>query len=88
MSKQKNFTEQFKRDTVKMLSEQGYSVAKAAKLVGVSGMTIRTWHKKYASSDQTDLEKEVAALRERNRILTMERDILKKAAVYFAKEND
>lgn len=89
---QVHYTEQFKRDTVRLVVEEGYSAKRAAESVGVDPSTVRAWVRRsapdsprpvaYASPDD-----ELAKLREENRRLRMERDILKKATAFFAKEH-
>ena len=86
------YSEQFKRDAVRLVTEEGYSMNGAAAAVGVAYSTLNKWvhqldnevekpDKRYASVDD-----EVAELRAEVRRLRMEREILKKAAVYFAKD--
>lgn len=82
----KSYSEQFKRDAVKLLTEQGYSLSKAGEALGVSQMTLSKWKQALAPRAQEDLEAENRRLREENRQLRMEREILKKAATFFAKE--
>ena len=84
------YSEQFKREAVRLVTEEGYSNTEAAKAVGVCHTTIATWVGRYGdespqrtvfASPQDELEQ----LRKENRRLRMERDLLKKAAAYFAK---
>jgi transposase len=85
------YSEQFKRDAVRLVIEEGYSAQKAGKAVGVCHTTIRNWVDRYGDeapqrttfASQAD---ELAHLRAENRRLRMERDILKKATAFFAKE--
>jgi len=87
----KRYSEQFKRDAVHLVTEEGYSHKAAAKAVGVCHTTIKAWVNRfgdeapqrtiYASKDD-----EIAQLRAENLQLRMERDILKKATAFFAKE--
>lgn len=85
------YTEQFKREAVRLVVEEGYSNKKAADAVGVAHTTVRDWVTKYAQSapPRTNFASEsdeLEHLRKENRRLRMERDILKKAAAFFAKE--
>lgn len=87
----KTYTEQFKREAVRLVTEERYSNKAAADAVGVCHTTIRDWVARYGdddaprtghASDQDELER----LRTENRRLRMERDLLKKATAYFATE--
>jgi transposase len=82
-----NFTEDFKRDAVAQISERGYPVAEVSKRLGVSQHSLYAWKKKFSRPpDSDDKDAEIRRLkRELNRV-TEERDILKKAAAYFAKD--
>ena len=83
----KTYSESFKRDAIKLMTEQGYSLSKASKALGVSQQTLSNWKKSLLPREQHDLEAENRRLREENRELRMEREILKKAATWFAKES-
>lgn len=84
------YTEEFKVEAVRLVTHEHYSVAKAAKHLGVGSTTLANWVKKYrykgSDDERIDLE-ELKRLRKENRELKMERDILKEAAVYFASES-
>jgi len=83
----KTYTDQFKRDAIKLMTDQGYSLAKASKALGVSQGALSHWKKTLLPREQADLAAENAKLLKRVKELEMERDILKKAATYFAKES-
>jgi transposase len=92
MAKQRRHSEEFKREAVKLVTDQGYSIAEAARSLGLDSSLLRSWKLKYASQQngvpkmrETEQE-ELARLREENRRLRMERDILKKATALFANE--
>jgi transposase len=84
---------EFRRETVELV-RQGRSIADVAKSLGVSQQTLRNWCK------QTDVDagrreglsgedkEELKQLRRRVRVLEQEREILKKAAAFFARESD
>lgn len=85
------YSEQFKREAVRLVTQEGYSAKKAGNAVGVCHTTIRAWVDRYGeespqrtkfASEQDELEH----LRRENRRLRMERDILKKATAFFAKD--
>ena len=91
----KSYNDEFKIAAAKLVREQGYSVKKAAESLGVDQGSIRGWVRKFAPEAVTPdpdaspelLRREVLRLREENRRLLMEREILKKATAFFAKEH-
>jgi transposase len=89
--KRRKFTEDFKREAVALVTEQGYSVAEAARSLDVGENLIRRWRQQIESGgpeerlNETERE-ELDRLRKENRKLRMEKEILKKASAYFAKE--
>jgi transposase len=94
MSSRHRYSVQYKREAVAMIAAQGLSVAEAARRLGLSQGLLRQWKIKFeqgcldmvSGTAPTTLEAEVQELREQVRRLAMERDILKKAATFFAKE--
>jgi len=91
-SKRRKFSDEFKIEAVKLITDQGMSTAAAARDLGVSGSILGRWKQQ---SDQgllgdtparRELD-ELKTLRKENKRLRMERDILKKATAYFAKES-
>lgn len=93
--KRRSYTAEFKTEAVKLVTDQGYSVAEAARSLGLSENLIRNWKRSLqANGDQAcpgqgklpPLEEELHRLRAENKRLQAERDILKKAAAFFAKE--
>lgn len=82
------YTEEFRRQAVDLISSEKLSVADAARRLGVDAKTLRKWVQKYrpatAATPSPSVEQELRRLREENRQLKMERDILKKAAIYLA----
>ena len=89
------FTEEFKVDAVRLVSVEGYTIASAAKSVGVGEQSLRKWHARLApqptpcgeGASVEELRAENNRLRRELRRAEMERDILKKATAYFAKES-
>lgn len=85
-------SDEFKREAVKLLTEQGLSVAQAARDLDVNENLLRTWKGKFSDESEESLSEseqmELARLREENRRLRMERDILKKATAFFANEKN
>jgi transposase len=86
----RSYGPEFKTRAVKMVTEQGLSQAEAARRLGVSSRTLCHWVRELAPNGQlTDLEihAKLKALELENRRLRMEREILKKAATFFASES-
>jgi transposase len=83
-----NFTDDFKRDAVRQITERGYPVAEVSQRLGVSAHSLYEWRKKYAGTiDKGDEQSEEIRRLKRELVrITEERDILKKAAAYFAKD--
>ena len=85
------FEQEFKKEAVALVTQQNYSVANAAQAVGTSENNIRRWMKLFAQEESgerlpTDERAELARLRRENKELRMEKEILKKASAFFAKE--
>ncbi len=84
--KSKRYTEEFKQEAVKQVTERGYSVAEVAKRLGTTTHSLYAWLKRYSESNprqtmKLDEQAEIAKLKSELRRVTEERDILKKAAV-------
>jgi transposase len=85
----------FKRDAVRLVSEEKYSFKAAAAAVNVCEQSLRAWHAKFApaptpcgeNATVEELRDEVARLRKQLKRAELEREILKKATAYFAKES-
>jgi transposase len=91
----RTYTPEFKVEAVKLITEKGYSVAEAARSLDIGETLLRSW--KLALENQGSqafpghgnlpaVEAELRQLRADNKRLLMERDILKKATAFFAKE--
>ena len=87
---------EFKESAVKLANEDGNSAYKVAKELGVNINTLYSWIKKYSalpisakrkSSSQAEFEEEIKRLRKELKRVTEEREILKKATAYFARED-
>jgi transposase len=89
------YTEEFKKEAVGQILERGYSVREVAERIGVSTHSLYKWIKEDSrnlgstKADRThrDLETEVVRLKGELRRVQEERDILKKAAAYFASQS-
>ncbi len=91
----RSFTPEYKAEAVRLVRESGMTVARAARHLDLTESALRTWVQQaevdagkgpIGSLTSSDLE-ELRRLRKENRELRMEREILKKAAAFFAKEN-
>ena len=85
-----NFSDDFKRDAVLQITERGYPVAEVSGRLGVSPHSLYAWKKKFSKPTKSGGEDQAAEIRRLKRELarvTEERDILKKATAYFARES-
>jgi transposase len=88
----RSFTDDYKTGAVRLVLDEGKTVAAAARDLGLTESSLRNWVEQ-AHADRTkgrtglttEERAELASLRKDNRELRMERDILKKAAAFFAK---
>lgn len=87
-SKRRTFTDEFKAEAVKLVTEQGYKVAEAARSLGINANLIHRWKEQLAEPDNDSDSEELKKLRAENKRLRMERDILKKATAFFANEKN
>ena len=96
MAKRRTYSREFKIQAVKMVVEQGLSVSEVAEDLGVHANVLRKWKNQFAEDAQQAFpgngklsaeQEELRRLRQENRQLRMERDILKKATAFFAKES-
>lgn len=91
----RTFTDDFKQDAVDLVVKQGYSFKAASEAVNVSSRSLREWHEKLApeppacgdDASEGELQAEIKRLKKQLQRAEMERDILKKATAYFAKES-
>lgn len=96
MSKRKKYTKEFKLDAISLVLDQNYSRVEAARNLGINANMLGRWIKEYQRGDDdqafrgngklTAEQLEIRRLKVEVRRLEMERDILKKATVFFAKE--
>lgn len=95
MPKVPPYPEEFRRDAVRLLERGDRSISQLARDLGVSTESLRLWRKQ-AQLDRGDRDDglsseerdELKRLRRENRVLREEREILKKAAAFFASESD
>jgi len=91
--REKKYSPEFRESSVKLALESKNTIAQAARDLGVKVSTLHTWISKHSGAKavkMTDvdnkLHEELKKLKKENYQLTQERDILKKAAAYFAKQ--
>lgn len=86
-----NYSDEFKRDAVQQITVRGYPVREVARRLGVSSHSLYKWLKLFgepvARSTGVDHEAENRRLKRELARVTEERDILKKATAYFARES-
>jgi transposase len=87
----KSYPQSFKEEAVSLVTDQGYSVPEAAESLGIRANQLYDWKAKIESSKQgnalsVDERAELNRLRRENKTLRIEKDILKKASAFFAKE--
>ena len=85
-----NYSDDFKRDAVQQITVRGYPVREVSRRLGVSSHSLYKWLRLFAEpapkSGGVDHEAEVRRLKRELARVTEERDILKKAAAYFAQD--
>lgn len=95
MATRKKYSKEFKLDAISLVTNQGYSRAEAARSLSINPTILNRWIKENESDDGqafrgneklTAEQLEIRRLREENKRLKMEKDILKKAAAFFAQE--
>ena len=95
MSTRKKFSKEFKEDAVSLVTEQGYSRKEAASSLDISPQLLGRWVREHQADDGyafrgngklTPDQEENRKLRAKVKRLEMEKDILKKATVFFAAE--
>jgi transposase len=91
----RTFSKEFKRDAVSLVIEQGYSRAEAARGLDIHSALLSRWVLEHTEDGDAAFrgkgkrkpdQEEIHQLREEVKRLKMEKEILKKAAVFFAKE--
>jgi transposase len=93
--KRKTYTAAFKQEAVRLITEQRYGVAATARNLGVNVNMLRRWKQEYTTNAATAFpgngrlaseQEELRQLREENKRLKMERDILKNAMRFFVND--
>ncbi len=89
----KKYTIEFKQEAVKLVTEQGYTQSEAARSLDINSKNICRWVNEAngrplgKKMGLTEEQNELALLRKENHRLKLEREILKKAAAFFANEH-
>ncbi len=89
------YPQELKQQAVAMAVEDGFGVTETARRLSIPMKTLANWVARYRQDKQgfaskpgvSEQDAELARLKKENAMLRMERDILKKAAAYFAKES-
>jgi len=87
----RSYTNEFRQEAVALVTEQGYSVPKAAASLGITDKLLYSWKAKFeaeqaGASLHVDERTELLRLRKENKELRMEKEILKKASALLLKE--
>jgi len=92
----KQYSKEFKLDAISLVLEQSYSIAEAARSLEIRANMLSRWIKEYQADDDgqsfrgngklTPEQEEIRRLKVENKQLKLERQILKEATVFFAKE--
>ena len=94
-SKRRTFSDEFKQDAVRLVVQEGYTFKAAAEALRIGEQSLRQWHARWAPKPEPcgeeatlgELRAENQRLRRELRRAELEREILKKATAYFAKES-
>ena len=94
-ARNRTFSEEFKKDAVRRVEARDCTFSQVARDLGVTRSLLQIWRKKYGTSAEPSvktrpgesLEEENRRLRRENASLREDRDVLKKAAAFFAKES-
>ena len=94
--KRRQYTKEFKQEAVELVTRQQYTITQAASSLGINSAMLARWRREYQTREQNAFPgtghqpahlEELNRLREENRRLRLEREILKKAAAFFARES-
>ena len=94
--KRQDYPKEFREDAVKLVIEKGYNCTEVGRRLGINHSNVSRWVRKYRNLQEnttlgglspSEIEAENRRLRKENKRLLMEREILRKAAAFFAKES-
>lgn len=97
MTTRRQYTKEFKLDAIRLVTDHGYKQAEAARNLGINASMLRRWVQEYKENESqafrgngnlTPEQEELRRLRTENKQLKLEREILKKATTFFAKESN
>ena len=95
-NKRRQYSREFKQEAVELVTKQQYTITQATRNLGINSNMLARWRREYQTREQNAFPgtgrqpaqiEELNRLREENRRLRLEREILKKAAVFFARES-
>ena len=95
MTKRKKYSKEFKLDAVSLVLEQGYTRAEAAKSLGINANMLGRWIQQFESENSQSFrgngklspeQEQIRELKKQVKKLELEKEILKKATVFFAAE--
>lgn len=91
--RRQNYSAEFKREAVRLVDEEGHKVAEAARNLGINANMLGRWRREAREADafpgkgrMKPIEEELRRLQRENRELREDREILKKAMAFFARE--
>lgn len=89
--RRREFTEDFKREALRILTTSGRGISSVAADLGIGKSTLARWRRtldeqELLAGPHEDVNKELARLRKESELLRQERDLLKKATAFFARE--
>lgn len=87
----KKVTEEFRQEAVRLALSSGRTIVQISADLGIAKSTLGKWISRHREADllsgpHEDIQKELRRLRHENEILRQERDLLKKATAFFARE--
>ena len=92
--KRRSYTPEFKHEAVRLIADEGQRIAEVARNLGVNATMLGRWKREAVEEDafpgkgrMKPMEEELRRLQKENRQLKMDREILKKAAAFFARES-
>lgn len=87
--KRRRFTQESKEEAVKLITEQGYTIAEASRIMEIHPNLLGKWKKEFLnpeSEEERNDKEEIKRLKKEIKMLKLEKEILKNAAAFFAKE--